>query len=59
MAGLVDIIRLEGPEDTHLRNSRFGGHPLGFDWEGLAASRSTADGHSGRPLIKQPWDWFP
>ena len=34
--------------------SRFntsGPDPLGFDWEGLAASRGTAGGHSGRPLI--------
>ena len=28
-----------------------GPNPLGFDWEGLAASRGTAGGHSGRPLI--------
>ena len=34
--------------------SRFnisGPDPLGFDWEGLAASRGTAGGHNGRPLI--------
>ena len=34
--------------------SRFntsGPDPLGFDCEGLAASRGTAGGHSGRPLI--------
>ena len=36
------------------RRSRFntsGPDPLGFDWEGLATSRGTAGGHSGRPLI--------
>ena len=60
----IHNITLEGPEDRHLRNSSCGGHvtsltlqylcprPLGFDWEGLAASRGTAGGHySSRPLI--------
>ena len=44
--------------------SRFntsGPDPLWFDWEDLAASRGTVDGHghSGPLLIKQPWDRFP
>ena len=50
-------IRLEGPEDPNLRYSRFrrsrfntsGPDPLGFDWEGLAARRGTAGGHSCHP----------
>ena len=33
------------------RTNTSGPDPLGFDWEGLAASRGTAGGHSGRPLI--------
>ena len=55
-------IRLEGPEDPKLQvsavtwpRSRFntsGPDPLGFDWEGLAASRGTAGGHSGLPPLK-------
>ena len=62
-------IRLEGPEDPHLQNSRFGGprsrfntsgpDALGFDWEDLAASRGTVGGHRGPPPIKQPRVWFP
>ena len=64
MAHVPCVIRLEGPEDPHLRKSSFGGHvttltlqylwpdPLGFDWEVLAASRGTAGGHSSRPPIK-------
>ena len=55
---MLQVIRLEGPEDPHLRNSRFGGHvntsgpdPLGFDWEGLAASRGTVGGHRGPPPL--------
>ena len=51
MTILWQTIRLEGPEDT-----TSGPDPLGFDWEGLAASRGTAGGHSCRPLIKQPRD---
>ena len=57
---LVPTIRLEGPENPHRRNSRFlrsrfntsGPDPLGFDWEGLAASRGTAGGHGGFPPLK-------
>ena len=56
-------IRLERPEDLHLRNTRFevtwprsrfnnyGPYALGFDWEDLAASRATAGGHSGPPPL--------
>ena len=45
-------IRLESPEDRHLRNFNTSGpDPLGFDWEGLVASRGKAGGQSGRPLI--------
>ena len=52
---------LEGPKDPHLQISavtwprtRFntsGPDPLGFDWEGLAASRGTVGGHSGPPPL--------
>ena len=56
---------LEGPKDPHPRNSRFRwsrdlAHasiplaqtdPLGFDWEGLVASRGTVGGHSGPPPL--------
>ena len=47
------------PPQLHLRRSCDLAHasiplaqtPLGFDWEGLAASGGTAGSHSGRPLI--------
>ena len=56
-------IRLEGPKTATSATpvsavtwprSRFntsGPDPLGFDWDGLAASRGTTGGHSGPPLI--------
>ena len=43
----------------HSRFNTSGPDPLRFDWEGMAASRGTAGGHSGPPIIKQPRDCFP
>ena len=52
------FIKLKGPEDLAPASITSGPDPLGFDWEGLAASRGTAGGHSGPPPLKQPQDWF-
>ena len=37
---------------TTLTFNTSGPDPLGFDWEGLAASRGTAGGHGGLPPLK-------
>ena len=63
----IYFIRLEALKTPTSETPDFGGHvtslmrfntsgpadPLGFDWEGLAASRGTVGGQSGPPILQE------